>query len=209
MQRSKLPAGMDEVAGPLAEAAEYERLALERRKGALSLVTAVSLAILVAFKLQDWSLSPLTPLGGALFAFVLASTAGLQLLLRNRPGWEPLFARPKGRQYWTRYALGFGTLLVAVVLAGLVVYQPGFDPGLRAALPAAMFGSMGLIFLWLLPKQIPSRYGFLGGWIAAALLATGVVPDSAMIVTIFACAGATTLVEAGYRLLAPRRWLVR
>lgn len=210
MQGTKLPAGLQDVAGSIDEPAGYERLALERRRGTLGLVSALMMLLLVLGKLLGWSLSPTTPGGAAFFLLLLGMIFGMQALLRKRPGWARLFERPKGTRFWKRYAMAVGGLAAMAFLGAMVVFQPGFSPALRAAFPPALLSLLGPVLRWVMPTAGRNMVGFaVGSAVAAVLLGVGAVPPDSMLETLVISASLGTILDSCFRLFAPRRWLDR
>jgi hypothetical protein len=210
MQSTQLPASLKGVAAPLEEAAQYERVAIERRKGIFGLLSTLVLVFALAWKTLGGSLlSPFSPAGLVFLAMLFGMSFGLRAVLQRRPGWEPLFERPKGRRFWIRYAVSLVVLSVVVMGIGIFVFDSGSESMIAGYVAATMAG-VGAVLLWLAPPTTPVRFSILLGSTAAAiLLFSGVVPPTKDLEALLSCVALASIAESSYNLLAPRRWLLR
>ncbi|MHB1260769.1 MAG: hypothetical protein ACYC2H_03540 [Thermoplasmatota archaeon] len=196
---------MTDVVGPMAEAADYERLQLARRRGLVCFQLA-----LFCLALATWGIDIARP-GNSTWGFLATIAAFLvagaaRLALKRNPKWNEVF-----RQYERPTSPSMKALIIVLGLATLFVIpiQLLSDQILAVAMVAAAaligFGTGYQARDWGM---------FHAGWGPLLVgLALALTPDGleASWSSIFAPLGLVIplLALSSFRLLAPRRWLVR
>lgn len=228
-----LPEDVAAVVGPLREADDYGRLQLQRQKGVYNLLTgAPGFLFVFLFWNPFGSAAPFAFLA-TLGLFVVASFGPrwlLPLVRRRRPDWEASFldADPLNRAmeklYWTQAAFfGAAFVLLPMLLVGFAFLAFG-DAALMASTYRMILGARLAVLVlhvgamatlaWQAQRTGDALLArlFLLGLAGGALPLLGPATGAPDPFSLLAFVGGLTLpplVAGAYRLLAPRRWLVR
>jgi len=193
----------------LQEASAYERLALQRRRGVLGLAMSVVLAPLALWRAVERTLQPDSAFGLGLVLCVVLGGLFLQMSLRKRPGWEPIFGKPSGPRHWFWVALWVVFTLASAGLPAYLSFKSTWSDSTNAGVLSADLAIMAFLGARISPRLSPARLLWIGPLLVALLFFMGALPASfdldapllSMILALF--------LVSGVRALAPGRWLVR
>jgi hypothetical protein len=219
MEPGKLPEAVRDVAGPLQEAAGYETLQWQRRRGAYGGLVALALIALGLY----WLVPGLSWLWWAGFGICLAGTA-FAFWARRRPAWTGVFL-DRGNDLATILFQGrrsrFGrwvarqpravriALLAALVFAILSLSEvPLLAPWVAPGAAILLFSVVMYVPLGRLGDR-PMQVGVILASLVVPAMALGLVPASLGRAVWNLDLGAAWLIVALVRVFAPRRWLVR
>jgi hypothetical protein len=202
MHGKPVPASMADVVGPMAEAADYERLQLLRRRGVVCLLLGLWASAATLFVVGSDAF-----LLAAIILFALTAIA--RRLLKRKLDWRSLFGTYEGGQPRFWHVLAFAVLFFLLAWVSpdwFVASFAHFEVTIAIAIAAIAFVSGARAKDWPLYHL---------GWLPLAVAAPilfGLAPHWLFVNREAAVIAALALPLLGlslFRLLAPRRWLVR